>query len=114
MANDSVYGLAASVWTRDAARGEQVARQVEAGVVVVNDAQVNYLATELPMGGWKTSGLGYRHGKGGIQKFCRQQSVMVTRFTPMKKDLWMLPYDKKATGLITKMVKFLYGRGKRD
>jgi acyl-CoA reductase-like NAD-dependent aldehyde dehydrogenase len=114
LANDSPYGLAASVWTRDAARGEEVARQIEAGVVVVNDAQVNYLATELPMGGWKTSGVGYRHGPGGIRKYCRQQSLMVTRFAPMKKDLWMLPYDKKATGLIAKMVKFLYGRGKRD
>jgi acyl-CoA reductase-like NAD-dependent aldehyde dehydrogenase len=114
LANDSPYGLAASVWTRDAARGEEVARQIEAGVVVVNDAQVNYLATELPMGGWKSSGVGYRHGPGGIRKYCRQQSVMVTRFAPMKKDLWMLPYDKKATGLIGRMVKFLYGRGKRD
>jgi acyl-CoA reductase-like NAD-dependent aldehyde dehydrogenase len=114
LANDSPYGLAASVWTGDAGRGEEVARRIESGVVTVNDAQLNYLATELPMGGWKTSGLGYRHGPGGIRKYCRQQSILVTRFAPMKKDLWMLPYDKKATGVITKAVKFLYGRGKRD
>ena len=56
LANDSPYGLAASVWTRDLARGEAIARRVEAGAVCVNDAQVNYLALELPMGGWKDSG----------------------------------------------------------
>ena len=113
-ANDSPYGLAASVWTGDAARGEDVARRIESGVVTVNDAQLNYYATELPMGGWKQSGLGYRHGAGGIRKYCRQQSVMVTRFSPMKKDLWMLPYDKKVTGLVAKIVRVIYGRGKRD
>ena len=65
LANDSPYGLAASVWTKDAARGEAVARRIEAGVVCVNDAQLNYLALELPMGGWKASGLGTRHGAAG-------------------------------------------------
>ena len=48
----------------------------------VNDAQLNYLALELPMGGWKASGLGSRHGAGGIRKYCRQQSLLVTRFAP--------------------------------
>ena len=38
-------------------------------MVCVNDAQINYLALELPMGGWKTSGLGFRHGEGGIRKY---------------------------------------------
>ena len=53
LANDSPYGLQASVWTKDAAKGERLARRIEAGAVTVNDAQVNYLALELPMGGWK-------------------------------------------------------------
>src|SRR5947209_439401 len=50
LANESPYGLQASVWTRDVQRGEELARRVESGVVCVNDAQVNYAALNLPMG----------------------------------------------------------------
>src|SRR3954451_8011359 len=114
LANDSLYGLAASVWGRDASRAEQVARRIESGVVTVNDAHVNYLATELPTGGWKTSGLGYRHGPGGIRKYCRQQSLLVTRYAPMKKDLHMLPYKAGTTKLIGRLLRGLYGRGRGD
>ena len=57
LANDSSYGLQASVWTRDTPRGEQIARRLEAGAVCVNAAQINYFALNLPMGGWKSSGL---------------------------------------------------------
>ena len=53
LSNDTPYGLQASVWTKDARKGERLARRIEAGAVTVNDAQVNYLALELPMGGWK-------------------------------------------------------------
>jgi acyl-CoA reductase-like NAD-dependent aldehyde dehydrogenase len=112
LANDSEFGLAASVWTKDAARGEQIARRIEAGAVCVNDAQVHYLALELPMGGWKASGLGTRHGAGGIRKYTRQQSVLVTRMAP-KRDLHMFPYRKRTTGLIERALKLLYGRGNR-
>ena len=67
LANDSPYGLSASVFSKDIARGEAVARRIEAGAVCVNDAVTNYLALELPMGGWKASGLGSRHGAGDPQ-----------------------------------------------
>lgn len=113
LANDSPYGLQASVWTKDTRRGEALARRVEAGAVCVNDAQVNYTALELPMGGWKTSGLGTRHGAGGIRKYTKQQTILVTRLAG-KRDPHMFPYGKRMTGMIGKLTKLLYGRGKRD
>jgi len=113
LANDSEYGLGASVWTRDVTRGEQIARRIEAGAVCVNDAQLNYVVLELPMGGWKASGLGTRHGAGGIRKYTRQQSLLVTRLAP-KRDVHMFPYKARTTGLLGRAVRLLYGRGKRD
>jgi acyl-CoA reductase-like NAD-dependent aldehyde dehydrogenase len=113
LANDTPYGLQASVWTRDVAKGEKLARRIEAGAVTVNDAQVNYVALELPMGGWKSSGLGSRHGPDGIRKYTKKQALVVTRLAP-KRDLHMLPYSAKRTKLIERMLKLVYGRGRRD
>jgi acyl-CoA reductase-like NAD-dependent aldehyde dehydrogenase len=112
LSNDTPFGLQASVWTKDAAKGERLARRIEAGAVTVNDAQINYVALELPMGGWKSSGLGTRHGADGIRKYTKKQALVVTRFAP-KKDIHMLPYSAKRTRLIERMVRFVYGRGKR-
>jgi len=114
LANDSPYGLQASIWTDDTAKGERLAREIEAGVVCVNDAVINYYALELPMGGWKASGLGTRHGKDGIRKYTQKQTVLVTKFAPTKKDIHMMPYRAMTTKLIGRVVKLLYGRGKRD
>ena len=93
LANDGPYGLQASVWTRDEERGERIARRVEAGVACVNDAQVNYAALELPMGGWKESGLGSRHGPDGIRKYTRRQSLMVTPGDAPARDPHHFPYS---------------------
>ena len=106
------YGLGASVWTKDTARGEQIARRIESGYACVNDANVNYFAYELPMGGWKDSGLGVRHGAAGIRKYTRQQAILVTRLA-MKRDVHFFPYKPRTTKLLGQMVKLLYGRGKR-
>jgi acyl-CoA reductase-like NAD-dependent aldehyde dehydrogenase len=113
LANDSDYGLQASVWTKDLKRGEQLARRIQAGSVCVNDVQTNYLALNLPMGGWKSSGIGTRHGANGIRKYCKTQSVLVTRFAP-KREPWMFPYSRRSTMLLRRLFKVLYGRGHRD
>jgi len=112
LANDSDFGLQASVWTRNVERGEQLARQVQAGVVCVNDAQTNYVALNLPMGGWKASGLGTRHGANGIRKYCNVQSLLVTRMAP-KREVFMFPYGRRRTILLRKLYSLLYGRGAR-
>ncbi len=94
LANEGPYGLQASVWTRDEVRGEQVARRLEAGTAMVNDAQLNYAALELPMGGWKSSGLGSRHGPDGIRKYTRRQSLMVTPGYAPARDAHHFPYTR--------------------
>jgi acyl-CoA reductase-like NAD-dependent aldehyde dehydrogenase len=114
LANDSPYGLGASVFTRDTERGEEIARRIEAGAANVNDAMINYTALELPMGGAKASGLGSRHGAGGIRKYCSQQAIVVTSKLALKREPHMYPYRRGTSRMLARLFKFLYGRGKRD
>ena len=114
LANDSEYGLAGSVFSKDTEKGERVARRVEAGAVCVNDAIINFAALELPMGGVKASGLGHRHGPGGIRKYCNQQALLVTPKLALKREPHFFPYSRRGTRRLGKALKLLYGRGKRD
>jgi acyl-CoA reductase-like NAD-dependent aldehyde dehydrogenase len=114
LANDSPYGLAGSVFSRDTARGEEIARRVEAGAVCVNDAVINFAALELPMGGAKESGLGSRHGAHGIRKYCSEQAILVTPRLALKRELHFFPYTRRGTKRLGAALKLLYGRGKRD
>ena len=107
LANDGPYGLQASVWTRDTDSGEAVARRIEAGVACVNDAQLNYAALELPMGGWKASGLGSRHGPDGIRKYTKRQSLMITPGYAPSRDAHMFPYSAQVTETIGETVSAL-------
>jgi acyl-CoA reductase-like NAD-dependent aldehyde dehydrogenase len=110
LANDSRYGLNSSVWTRDIQKGERVADRIEAGGTCVNDANVNYAAKELPFGGWNQSGVGYRHGAGGIRKYCKTHSIVVTRLAP-KKEIHQFPYSKRVTKALERAMVLMYGRG---
>jgi acyl-CoA reductase-like NAD-dependent aldehyde dehydrogenase len=112
LANDSPYGLGASVWTKDRARGEAIARRLESGFACINDANLNYYAYELPMGGWKESGLGVRHGAGGIRKYTRQQALYVTRVAT-KRDLHYFPYGSRRSKLLGRLIQLFYGRPRR-
>jgi acyl-CoA reductase-like NAD-dependent aldehyde dehydrogenase len=113
LANESPYGLSGSVFSKDISRGEAVARRIDSGAICVNDALMNYSALELPMGGAKASGLGTRHGAHGIQKYCQQQAILVSRLHP-KRDVHTFPYSAKTTQRLLKLFRFLWGRGKRD
>jgi succinate-semialdehyde dehydrogenase/glutarate-semialdehyde dehydrogenase len=80
IANDTEYGLNASVWARDTRRGRAVARRIMAGTVNVNEGYVAAWASAgAPMGGMKASGLSRRHGAEGLTKYTESQTVAVQR-----------------------------------
>jgi succinate-semialdehyde dehydrogenase/glutarate-semialdehyde dehydrogenase len=75
LANDSQYGLNASVWAGGSAPAMAVAREIEAGSVSINSSLMIYNAYDLPMGGVKRSGIGRRHGERGILRYTQEQSI---------------------------------------
>jgi acyl-CoA reductase-like NAD-dependent aldehyde dehydrogenase len=111
LANDSRYGLSGSVFG-EKERAERVARRVECGAVNVNDVLVNYFATEVPMGGWKQSGIGSRHGEPGIKKYCRSESVVITRFGASREPSWY-PYTRARRGLVARVARAFNARDLR-
>jgi acyl-CoA reductase-like NAD-dependent aldehyde dehydrogenase len=113
LANDSVYGLSASVWTGDPARGERIARRLEAGAVNVNDALTNAFCPGLPMGGWKESGVGYRAGgPNGVLKFCRQQAITAPRLPTQKSEMLWYPASNRGK-IALGLMRALSARGRR-
>jgi succinate-semialdehyde dehydrogenase/glutarate-semialdehyde dehydrogenase len=98
LANDSIFGLTASVWTRDIARGRRVAEQIEAGTVMVNEVLYTHGIAQTPWGGMKQSGLGRTHGRAGLLELVAAQHIHVNRITLLP-DLWWFNYTEQAGAL---------------
>lgn len=108
LANDSEYGLNASVWTRNIDRGIEIAHRIEAGSVCVNDCILTAGVHSLPFGGAKQSGVGTRHGnENGLHVFCQVQSIVVEKRNKPSEMNWF-PYQPKTVKQIEMLMKFLY------
>jgi hypothetical protein len=79
LANDSHYGLGASIWSSDLGRAERVARQLDAGTLLINDTLSHFAVPHLPFGGVKHSGSGRVHGQQDLLQFTRTHSYAVGR-----------------------------------
>jgi acyl-CoA reductase-like NAD-dependent aldehyde dehydrogenase len=93
LANDSEYGLAASIFTRDSDRGERLARRIQAGTVMINDAISCFGISEAPHGGMKASGIGRTHGRFGMEEMVRVKYIDTDQM-PLIKKVWWYGYGE--------------------
>ncbi len=107
LANATDYGLTASVWTRDARRGEALARRLDAGSVTINDHSITYGITEAPFGGVKNSGVGRVNGKDALRGYCYEQPVIADRWGRNTESQWY-PFTPADFDGMKKAMRVLY------
>jgi len=110
LANDSDFGLGASVWTRDRARGEALARRIQAGTVMVNDAVSCFGISEALHGGMKASGLGRTHGHFGLEEMVRVKYVDADLLPGLKKSWWYGYGQKNFMPQMEGVIDFMFAR----
>ena len=108
-ANDTEFGLAASVWTRDLAKADRVARQIEAGMVWVNDFGYSFTTGQASWGGVKSSGFGRTSSKHGLYERVRVKYVDSDR--GWLRPAWWFPYDEETERALGAALDVLYGEG---
>jgi acyl-CoA reductase-like NAD-dependent aldehyde dehydrogenase len=108
-ANESAFGLAASVWTGNRKRGLMIARQIEAGSVMINDVIVSFGMTEAGWTGIKQSGIGWVHGEKGLDEMVNIQYINRDPQNKMQK-IWWFPYSRLLIDAMKAGMDFLFHR----
>jgi acyl-CoA reductase-like NAD-dependent aldehyde dehydrogenase len=108
-ANAGGYGLFASVWTGDRARGLRIARRLRAGGVSINDVLSHYSVPALPIGGVGDSGFGRRRGLEALDEMTRTRTVLTDRFG-LRREPWWFPYSEESVRLMRSVLDWR-GRG---
>jgi len=108
LANDSEFGLGASIWTKDQAKGDRMAREIQSGMVWVNDHSFSHGACQCAWGGVKNSGLGRSHSKFGFYECVNVKQL--TWEPGWARDMWWQPYDRDLADAIRASARLLYGR----
>lgn len=92
LANDSQFGLTASIWTKDIKLSKQLASQINAGTVTINEAVYTHALSQTPWGGVKKSGIGRTHSRFGLMELVRTHHIHINRF--QRKSMWWYGYNK--------------------
>jgi acyl-CoA reductase-like NAD-dependent aldehyde dehydrogenase len=109
LANDSHLGLTGSVWSRNRSLAETLARQIQAGVVTINDHLVSHGLAETPWGGVKQSGIGRSHGGLGFDEMTQPQVIVHDILPLARQNIWWHPHSAKVFQGLAGAMKFLYG-----
>ncbi len=109
LANDSEFGLGASVWTRDRQQGERIANRIESGMVWINDHMFTHGACQTAWGGVKDSGLGHSHSRYGFEECV--EIKLVTWEPGLTRNFWWHPYDETLANAMRSSAHLLYGKG---
>jgi succinate-semialdehyde dehydrogenase/glutarate-semialdehyde dehydrogenase len=113
VANDTAFGLSASVWGRDLTRARRVARRIAAGTVHVNDVVSVVGMADVPHGGVKESGMGRLHGDAGLRECVREKALVVDPF-PSWRQPWWFGYGGEHARNIDAFARFWHGRSLRE
>ena len=111
LANDSDYGLTASVWTRNRKRAAWFAERLEAGSVTINDHMYSFVEPRAIWGGIKQTGMGRSHGPYGLHELVNIKYVG-TDYLKKKSQTWWFPYDQGLPEIMEKAITLFHGRGR--